>query len=115
MGQRIVKMEIENPAGWIQVTFTLLLAAIAWFCSLPRNRQLLANALAILGLAAFALEQYSNRRLNPLAAAVLRDWLPVLLLLFPYWQVGQFFTRADPVAEKRLARFDHRFFRTFGI
>ena len=110
-----MRIEIENPSGWIQAAFTVLLAAIAWFYPLARRRQLIASALAIIGLGAIVLEWYSSRWLNPLAASVLRDWLPVLLLLFPYWQVGQFFTRADPVAEKRLAMFDHEFFRAFGI
>jgi membrane-associated phospholipid phosphatase len=36
-------------------------------------------------------------------------------MLVPYWQVGQFFTGSDPVAEARLAKFDRIFFRWLGL
>jgi membrane-associated phospholipid phosphatase len=110
-----VRIEIENPANWIQAVFVVLLAGVAWFRPLARKRQWNTSALASVAIVAIVLEWCSSRWLNPRAASVIRDWLPVLLLLFPYWQVGQFFTEADPVAEKRLAMFDHTFFRAFGI
>ena len=108
-------MKIENPAGWIQAVFVILLAGVAWFRPLARKRKLITSALAVSAVGAIVLEQYSTLWLNPLAASVVRDWLPVVLLLFPYWQVGQFFTSADSDVEKRLAMFDHALFRAFGI
>lgn len=108
-------MKIENPAGWVQAGFVVLLAGAAWFRPLTRKRQLMTSALGVIVVGAIVLEWCSSRLLTPLAASVVRDWLPVLLLLFPYWQVGQFFRGADPVAERRLAMFDHAVFRAFGI
>jgi len=107
-------VEMHGSANWIQAVFVVLLAGIAWCRPLGRKRQLNASALAAVALAAIALAQFSARWMNPLAFSVLQDWLPVLLLLFPYWQVGQFFTGADAAAEKRLASFDRSLFRSLG-
>jgi len=115
MSDTTVAIEIKNAAAWIQGAFVVLLAGIAWLRPLGRKRQLNATVLAAIAIAVIVLAQFSSRRLSPLAASVLEDWLPVLLLLFPYWQVGQFFIGADPVAEKRLANFDRVLFRALGI
>jgi membrane-associated phospholipid phosphatase len=106
---------MEDPAGWIQVAFVVLLAGVAWIRPLARKRKLKASALAVIVVGAIALEWCTGRCLSPLSASVVRDWLPALLLLFPYWQVGQFFTGADPLAEKQLAIIDQTFFRALGI
>jgi len=106
---------MEDPAGWIQTAFVILLAITAWFRPLGRRRQLITSILALITIGAIVLARYGSRWLNPPAASVLRDWLPVPLLLFPYWQIGQFFTGPDPVAEKRLGAFDHEFFRALGV
>ena len=108
-------IEMENPAEWIQAAFVILLAAVAWIRPIARKRKLIVSALAVIAVGAIVLEWCSRRWLSPPAASVLRDWLPFLLLLFPYWQVGQLFTGADPFAEKRLAMFDQAFFRAFGV
>src|SRR5262249_61540709 len=92
-----------------------LLAVIAWFRPLGRKRQLNASALAAIAIGAILLARWSSRWLNPLPASVLRDWLPVPLMLFPYWQVGQFFTGVNPGTEKRLGHLDHALFPTIRI
>jgi membrane-associated phospholipid phosphatase len=104
-----------EPSAWIQAGFVVLLAVIAWFLPLGRKRQLNASVLAGIAIGAILLVYWSSRQLSPLAGSVLRDWLPVPLLLFPYWQVGQLFVGADAVAEKRLGMFDHAFFRALRI
>ena len=108
-------IEIKNAAAWIQSAFVVLLAAIAWLRPLGRKRQRNTTVLAVLAIVAIIVVQFSRRTLSPLAASVLRDWLPVPLLLFPYWQVGQLFTGADPLTEKRLANFDRALFRALGV
>jgi membrane-associated phospholipid phosphatase len=45
---------------------------------------------------------------TPLAASVIRDWVPYLLLLLLYWQGGQFVTHADVALEERLERLDRK-------
>lgn len=110
-----MKVEMHDSASWIQAVFVVLLAGIAWLRPLGRKRQLKTSVLAAIAIAAMMLAQFMVRRLSPLAASVLGDWLPVPLLLIPYWQVGQFFTGPDPVAEKRLTNFDYALFRTLGV
>jgi hypothetical protein len=108
-------MEMQDPAAWIQGAFVAILAAIAWFRPLNFKRRLNTTALAAIAIGLILLARWSSRWLSPLPASIVHDWLPVLLMLFPYWQIGQFFTGADPVAERRLAIFDHAFFRALGI
>lgn len=108
-------IEINNSAAWIQGAFVVLLAAVAWFRPLGRKRQLNATVLAAIAIAAIVVAQLSSRTLSPLAASMMMDWLPVPLLLFPYWQVGQFFTGGDPLAERRLANFDRALFGALGV
>lgn len=110
-----MRIEIKNSVSSIQAALVVLLAGVAWFRPLARKRQWNTSALAAIPIGAIGLEWWSNRWLSPRACSVLRDWFPLLLLLFPYWQVGQFFTGADPAAEKRLAMFDQAFFRALGI
>jgi PAP2 superfamily len=116
MGWQIgARLGIEDPAGWIQGAFVVLLAASGWFLRLRLKRRLNTILLAAIAIGLIVLARWSYRWLNPAAASIIRAWLPVLLMLFPYWQIGQFFTGADSVAERRLAMFDHAFFQTFGI
>lgn len=110
-----MKVEMHDSASWIQAVFVVLLAAIVWFHPLGRKRQLKTSLLATIAILAIMLAQFSSRWLSPLAGSVLKDWLPVPLMLFPYWQVGQFFIGADPLAEKRLANFDRALFRALGV
>jgi hypothetical protein len=106
---------MEDPVVLLQGAFIALLAATAWFQRLSLKRRLNTTALAAIAMGVIVLARWSGRWVNPAASSVLEDWLPALLMLFPYWQIGQFFMKADPVAEKRLAMFDHAFFRALGI
>lgn len=106
---------MQNPAAWIQLIFVSLLTAAAWFRPLPRPRQFMVSKLALIAISAIVLVQLSVHWLNPAAFSILRDWLPTVLLLVPYWQIGCFFTKSDPQMEGRLAAFDRAFFRSLGI
>jgi membrane-associated phospholipid phosphatase len=106
---------MKDPAGWIQATFVSLLAAVAWLRPLGRRRQLITSKLALIAIATIVVAQLSRHWLSPFAFSVLQDWLPVPLLLIPYWQIGHLFSDPDPQAERRLAIFDRTLFRTLGI
>jgi len=108
-------MRLENPAAQIQVGFVALLAAAAWVRPLQRPRQFTVTALALFTVGAVLLAHFSRGWLSSFAYSILWDWLPVPLLLVPYWQVGQFITDTDPKMERRLAAFDGAFFRALGI
>ena len=102
-------------AEWIQLAFVTLLAVAACVRPLGNSRRLRVLMLAMIAMAAIFAARFSERWLSPLGSSVLRDWLPAVLLLVPYWQVGQFFTAPDGRMEERLATFDRRFFAVLGI
>jgi PAP2 superfamily protein len=84
--------------------------AFAW--SRPKLAGRRRAKISVIGLAAVTLTLTGAlmlpRILDPLAASVVRDWLPYLLLLMFYWQAGQFVTRVDAGFQRRLERLDSR-------
>ena len=106
---------MENPPAQIQMIFVSLLAAAAWLRPLPRSRQLMVSALALIAIGTIVLAQLSRHWLKPVIFSILQDWLPALLLLVPYWQIGNFFTKSDPHMEDQLAAFDRAFFHALRI
>jgi membrane-associated phospholipid phosphatase len=79
-----------RTSEWIQAGFATLLALVAWVRPLPSSRRSEITLLAVIAIVAVSLARLSEYVLGP-AASVLRDWLPVLLTLIPYWQTGRFF------------------------
>jgi membrane-associated phospholipid phosphatase len=81
---------------------------LAWVRPLPRPRRVKVTAIGAAGtlvvLAAFMLP----RVVAPLAASVVRDWLPAALIMLVYWQAGAFFLRIDQQFQDRLERLDER-------
>jgi len=100
---------------WIQLNFVLLLAAAAWLRPLERRRRLRVMWLAFVAIAAILSVRLAGQWMSTGLLSIVRDWLPAGLLLIPYWQVGQFFTRPDPRMEARLAAVDRAFFHRIGI
>jgi membrane-associated phospholipid phosphatase len=100
---------------WIQLSFALLLAGVAWLRPLERRRRLRVLWLALVAIVAILAVRLGGYWASPVVSSILRDWLPAGLLLVPYWQVGQFFTAPDPKMEARLAAVDRAFFHRIGI
>lgn len=97
-----------RPAEWIQVGFSLILAVAAWIVPLPMRRRLIVTLLAASLLGAEALAISFSRFLTPIQASVVRDWLPSVLMLIPYWQAGQFFIAPNEKFQDSLLRLDSR-------
>ena len=104
-----------RAAEWIQLVFVSIFALAAWLWPLECARRVRVTILALVAIAAIVAARFSSHWVSPLASSIIRDWLPAALLLVPYWQVGQFFTGADPATEQRLANFDRAFFQRLGI
>jgi hypothetical protein len=96
---------------WIQIGFTIGLALFAWTRPLELRRR---GHIALLAGAAVAAILVARFAFPPRISVVLRDWLPAALLLFPYWQAGQFFTGANRRIEQRLGRTDKRILDWMG-
>jgi membrane-associated phospholipid phosphatase len=92
---------------WIQIGFTLGLTALAWVRPMEMRRRWRVAGLAGVTLAAILFARFA---FPARVSGIVRDWLPVALLLCPYWQAGQFFTGANRRIEERLGRSDERVF-----
>ena len=90
---------------WIQIGCTVALALFAWARPLELRRRWRIALLAGVTVAAIYLARFA---FPARVSFVVRDWLPVALLLCPYWQAGQFFRDANPRIEQRLERIDER-------
>jgi membrane-associated phospholipid phosphatase len=104
-----------NLGEWIQLAFVSLLAAAGWLRPLRRPRHWIVTILALGAICAIVLARLSVHWLKPFAFSLLRDWLPAVLLLVPYWQIGQFFAGPDPTTQTRLAAFDRAFYKALRI
>jgi membrane-associated phospholipid phosphatase len=100
-----------RTSEWIQGGFAALLAAVAWVAPLTVRRRVAITVLAAGAIAVIALGRLSEFILAPRAASILRDWLPVPLMLIPYWQTGQFFKGPDLKIQAWLVDTDRWFFR----
>lgn len=100
-----------RPAEWINTLFFLFLIALAWRRPLipARRAKVTAWGIAVIGVVLGA--QYIHRLFSPLAASVIRDWLPALLILAAYWAAGQFYASPNERLQDRLIQFDRKVLR----
>lgn len=91
---------------WIQAGFATIIAIAAWIRPLPTRRRSAITLLAGSVIFAVILAHFSVRVLAPHQASILRDWLPVALMLVPYWQTGQFFMGPNERIQARLVEID---------
>jgi membrane-associated phospholipid phosphatase len=88
---------------------------LSWLRPLEWRRRLHIALLAAIVPAAILIARF---QVHGFASSVVRDWLPVPLLLIPYWQAGEFFRGPNKKIELWLSRVDERvlanFRRVFG-
>jgi hypothetical protein len=95
----------------LQSGFAVLLALAAWFPGfrpLPTKRRRRIAVLAAIVVAADAAAYSTSLFLPASVSTPIRDWLPVFLMLVPYWQTGQFFLGPDAKIQRWLLRLDLR-------
>src|ERR1700740_246585 len=97
-----------RASEWIQIAFTLGIGFLAWMRPLAVRRRRRITLLAIIVPGAILVARCALRGFT---GSVVRDWLPVILLLIPYWQAGQFFAGPDKRIQEWLARTDEKGFR----
>ena len=93
-----------RTAEFIQVSAFFYFALLAVRLPAPRRNKVFA--IATIGVTSILAAVFFLR--PTLAASVIRDWLPAPLMLFVYWQAGQFFERVDRAAQDLLERTDRR-------
>lgn len=94
---------------WIQSGFALILATAAWLRPLPPRRRWITTLLAAIAVVTIAIVRHFAPR-----NSVLRDWIPVPLLLIPYWQTGQFFLGPNEKFQAWLIETDRRLLKPFA-
>jgi membrane-associated phospholipid phosphatase len=94
-----------RASEWVQIGFSFGLAALAWLRPLEMRRRWRVALLAVAVAGAILIARFL---LHGYLSSIVRDWLAAVLLLFPYWQAGHFFTRPDKRIEERLGRIDER-------
>ena len=91
-----------RQAEWINLFYFSLFAVLAPARGLAPAKRNKAIAIGAAGVGLTLLGAFVIPR------AVIRDWLPSVLLLMAYWQCGQFFTRADQALQDKLNNLDRR-------
>src|SRR5947207_2326674 len=74
----------------INLAFLLFLMGLTWLRPLPLRRRARVLAIGAAGVALIWGAHFAGRFLSPLAASVIRDWLPSPLLLLVSWQARQY-------------------------
>jgi membrane-associated phospholipid phosphatase len=99
-----------RASEWIQGGFATILAIMAWLRPVTLRRRAVIALFAVFAIFVITLACFSERVLTPDHASILRDWLPVVLMLVPYWQTGQFFLGPNERIQARLKEIDRRLF-----
>jgi len=92
----------------IQAGFASIFAMAAWVYPLAARRRLIITSLAAGAIFVIALGRLSAYILAPVQVSILRDWLPAVLMLIPYWQTGQFFLGPNEKMQAWLMQSDRR-------
>jgi len=86
--------------------FPAILAVVAWISPLASRRRWVITGLSAFGILAVALVRCSGYLLSPVHSSILRDWMPVALMIIPYWQTGQFFVGPNERIQSWLLKSD---------
>jgi membrane-associated phospholipid phosphatase len=99
-----------RAAEWINLAVFSFYTVLGWRRGRlsPQRRAKITAIGASAVLITLLVSQVVPRFVTPLAASVIRDWVPYALLLLLYWQGGQFVTHADLALEERLERIDRK-------
>jgi membrane-associated phospholipid phosphatase len=97
-----------RTSEWIQAGFAIFLVLAAWISPLPARRHAIIAIFGAFAVAVVLMSRFSIYVLAPRPASILRDWLPAVLMLVPYWQTGQFFTGPNPKIQSWLVESDRR-------
>jgi len=90
-----------RSSEWVSFVYFAALTAIAWLRPLPSARRVQITAIGLL----LSVAVVTGARL---AAPVVRDWMPPLVILAGYFLSGRFFLNPSPAFEAWLIAWDRR-------
>ena len=99
-----------RAAEWANLLFFCLMGGLLLLRPLRRSKRIAVLLIGALGTGSVVAAQYLEYLLPPLAASIVRDWLPAPLILAAYHQGGQFFSYPMEALQSILLRVDQRLF-----
>ncbi len=97
-----------RSAEWINLIAFAFFAGLALVRPMKPRGRVFAVLLAIAGGALTFVGVYASVWWGRAVGETLRDWLPVALILIPYWQGGQFATSPSTGLERQFLEWDRR-------
>jgi hypothetical protein len=97
-----------RTAEWINTLTFSFFAVCAWLRPLTRRGRIRATAFGFGGILLTLAAYFAQQSVRSPAISIVRDWLPAPLMMFVYWQTGQFFTRRNESLEARLLALDDK-------
>jgi membrane-associated phospholipid phosphatase len=103
-----------RAAEWLNLGYFSFFLVFAWVRPLGAERRLRVGLIGAAGLGLTLAAVVSPDYFSPRWSILLRDWLPVPLMLMAYWQAGQFFERPSPRLQTLLEDLDRRWLGSFA-
>jgi hypothetical protein len=97
-----------RTAEWINTLTFSFFVACAWLRPLTMRQRMRATAFGFAGILLTLAAYWAQAAWRLPALSIVRDWLPAPLMMFVYWQTGQFFTQRNEALEARLMKMDDR-------
>jgi PAP2 superfamily len=103
---------VRTAEGINTLTFSFFVVC-AWLRPLSRRQRVRASAFGLAGILLTLAAYFAQASLRTPALSIVRDWLPVPLMMFVYWQTGQFFSHRNGALEARLLALDDKILGAF--
>ena len=104
-----------RTADWINTATFSFFVICAWLRPLTLRQRTRATAFGFAGIVLTLAAYFAQAAWHISTLSIVRDWLPAPLMMFVYWQTGQFFLRRNEALEARLMALDDRILGTlFG-
>jgi hypothetical protein len=97
-----------RTAEWINTLTFAFFAICAWLRPLTRSQRVRATAFGVAGILLTLAAYWAEAAWRLPALSIVRDWLPAPLMMFVYWQTGQFFSRRNEALEAHLISLDDK-------
>jgi hypothetical protein len=97
-----------RKAEWVTLTAFSFFIIASWLRPLTNQRRIVIAAIGAIGLLLIGAIQFADQFLPQVAGAVIRDWLPAVLMPMVYWQSGWFTSRVNVSFQQRLQQLDRK-------
>lgn len=104
-----------RKSEWINVIYFSFFIAFVWLRPYSTRQRWIVTFIGIAGIAVVFLVMLSSRILPPLSANILRDWMPVGLMVLAYRQPGVLFQSQNTRLQGWLQTVDRKILSRVGL